>query len=81
MGGTTFETGGVSRRRGRRAGGDGPRVGAGRPPGVRAPVGVVPTAASAADPKDGGITGTPGNAGLRSAALFMAYVIGDQQYT
>ena len=85
MVGATVGTGAVSRTRGRRAGGDAPRVGAGRPPGVRAPGGVVPIAASAADPKDGGITGTPGNApevaGVRSAAMFMAYANGDWQYT
>ena len=49
------------------------------------PHGVAEEAASAADPKDGGITGIPGNApevaGVRSAAMFMAYANGDWQYT
>ena len=40
--------------------------------------------ASAPDPKDEGITGTPGNvpevAGERSAAMIMAYINGDWQY-
>ena len=82
MTGAGLGTCAVSRTQGRRAGGDALSVGAGRPPGVRAPVGVVPIAASAADPKDEGITGTPRNAfGLRSAAMFMAYANGDWQYT
>ena len=64
-----------------RARGDAPSVGDRRkPPGVRDPPGVA-EAASAADPKDGGIAGTPGNARLRSAAMFMAYANGDWQYS
>ena len=59
-----------------RAGGDTPSVGAGR----EAP-GVADEAARAADPKDGGITGTRGNAGVRFAAMFMAYAFSDWQYT
>ena len=81
MAGTVAGTCAVSRIRGLRAGGDAPSVGAGRPPGVRVPLGVVAEAASAADPKDGGITRTPGNAGVRSAAMFMAYANGDWKYT
>ena len=64
-----------------RAGDDAPSVGDGREPtGVRDPPGVA-EAASAADPKDEGITGTPGNARVRSAAMFMAYANGDWQYS
>ena len=81
MAGAVGETCAVSRTRGLRAGGDAPTVGAGRPPGVRASLGVVAIAASAADQKDGGITGDPGNAfGLHSAAMFMAYANGYWQY-
>ena len=75
MAGAVGGTCAVWRTRGLRADGDAPNVGAGR----EAP-GVADEAARAADPKDGGITGTPGNAGVRSAAMFMAYANGDWQY-
>ena len=73
MAGAVGGTCAVGRSRGLRAGGDAPSVGDGREP-----PGVAEEAASAADPKDGG---TPGNAGLHSAAMFMAYANHDWQYS
>ena len=74
---TATGTGAVSRVRGRRGGGD-------SPVGSRRLTGEVPMGASAPDPKEWGIAGTPGNgpevAGLRSAAMIMAYINGDWQY-
>ena len=77
MGVIVAGTGAVSRVRGRRGGGE-------SPVGSRRRTGETPMGASAPDPKERGIAGTPGNgpevAGLRSAAMIMAYINGDWQY-